>query len=307
MSFSDLMSSAKGPGVVGTLLALLVVGGFGLLFLLAFSDDGMGGMSIDAYLKKQTEDLNASQARLQMYQSRVAGLPKLVANAKKLDEATANNKSDQAKIVQLQEQVAVSQEALTAEEKVFEDYKNDYRRYIRRKVRGTRMDKLETTDGKVYQDVEIKSVSPIGVQIRHAGGLVGVDYEVLPTDMQDLLQFDEAQKKDALMEIERAHATLSDAANQARQNKEAEQELKRKEQKQQQIAEAIRNSRIGRSKLIQLDGEIQRLEKTLRVELARRKGLSRVGIIKKEIKEKEQMQRKIRAKLDEYDRLINDR
>jgi hypothetical protein len=40
MSFSDLMQSGRGPGVIGMLLALVVLVGFGLLFMFAF-DEGL--------------------------------------------------------------------------------------------------------------------------------------------------------------------------------------------------------------------------------------------------------------------------
>jgi hypothetical protein len=33
MSFTDLMSSSRGPGLIGTLMALLVLVGFGTLYL----------------------------------------------------------------------------------------------------------------------------------------------------------------------------------------------------------------------------------------------------------------------------------
>lgn len=35
MSFSDMMSSGRGPGVIGMILALIVLLGFGVLFMFA--------------------------------------------------------------------------------------------------------------------------------------------------------------------------------------------------------------------------------------------------------------------------------
>ena len=42
MGFSDLLSSSRGPGVIGVLVALLVLGGFGTLFVV-FDDNMQGG------------------------------------------------------------------------------------------------------------------------------------------------------------------------------------------------------------------------------------------------------------------------
>lgn len=51
MGFTDMMSSGRGAGVIGSIMAVVVLGGFVLLFVLVF-DEGLqgGGETIESVI-----------------------------------------------------------------------------------------------------------------------------------------------------------------------------------------------------------------------------------------------------------------
>jgi hypothetical protein len=60
MSFSDMMSSGRGPGVIGMLMALVVLVGFGVLFMFATDEGFQGGdQSIESIIKHQAGDIES--------------------------------------------------------------------------------------------------------------------------------------------------------------------------------------------------------------------------------------------------------
>lgn len=64
---------------------------------------------------------------------------------------------------------------------------------------GTKMDGLQTLDGKSYTNVEIREASAIGISIRHDSGVARVSYDNLPQAMQERYHFDPKEKEDALV------------------------------------------------------------------------------------------------------------
>lgn len=73
MSFSDMILSSRGPGLIGTLLALLVIAGFGTLYVLVFDDSLQGQPSALAAevaekrgrILKLSQSLASARARLE--------------------------------------------------------------------------------------------------------------------------------------------------------------------------------------------------------------------------------------------------
>lgn len=199
MSFSDMMQSSRGPGVIGTLLALVVVLGFGLLFLFAF-DEGFqgGGKSIESVIKAQASEIDnmkdeiaAGTATLEREPARIAatdGLKRVRLAMKGLEEKEGVLKS---KIE------ALKAELLTRSEQ-WEAYKNEYRVFIRGKAKGQVLETLETRNGEIFKSVSIREVTAIGVQIRHDNGFKRIAFEELKDDLQDFYQFDPAQKESAV-------------------------------------------------------------------------------------------------------------
>ena len=82
MSFSDLMSSGRGPGVIGMVMALFVLLGFGLLFTLAFDEGFQGeGITIEAEIANQAKAINGYMSQSEAGNLQLAGTSVRLATA----------------------------------------------------------------------------------------------------------------------------------------------------------------------------------------------------------------------------------
>ncbi|RYD21684.1 MAG: hypothetical protein EOP88_10500 [Verrucomicrobiaceae bacterium] len=203
MSFSDMMSTGRGPGVIGMVMALVVVLGFGLLFMFAF-DEGMQGddRSIEAVIRDQDKEIKEYEARMDSGRKSLDLAPGRITGAKDLTRLKAESVSLQEKITGLIQSVEAGKTAFAETRESFEGYKEQYRAFVRGKAKGTTMEQLETTGGVIYKAVNIRDVTAVGIQIIHEGGQKRVPFEELPAEMKDYYQFD-ADKKQAALDQER--------------------------------------------------------------------------------------------------------
>lgn len=221
MSFSDMMESGRGPGVIGMLLALVVLSGFVLLYFFVF-DEGMQGApkTIESVIRLQAMEIDNLKEQHKYHEGSLNVLPKLEATKKELSALVRENRIREGQIKGLNESLASATNELEETGKRFENYKNDYRSFVRDKAKGREIPRLETSQGN-YENVTIREVTAIGAQIRYDGGLKRIPYEELPADMQDYYQFDAKQKSDAIAdeitqrnqhesEVAKAGATVSE-------------------------------------------------------------------------------------------------
>jgi chromosome segregation ATPase len=139
-------------------------------------------------------------------------------------------------------------------------YKDEYREFVRTKATGEVLELLEARDGTIYKDVNIREVTAIGMQIRHANGFKRLEFEELSDELQDYYQYDPAQK-DAALAAEQKARKRHDAAAGAAVSKQAE---KMAEQKAEELAEkkaGIRREIIRKEAAIKdAEGDIRDLE-----------------------------------------------
>lgn len=263
MSFSDLMSSARGPGVIGMLLALVVLIGFGVLFVFAFDEGAQGGQSIESFIAQQAKEIDSIKTGIERGEKELAKLPARQAAEKALTATKREIQFQAAKIDSLKKGVISANEDITEKNQQFDNYKNEYRTHIRGKAKGETLEKLTTLDGTVYESVKIREITPIGIQIAHSGGQKRIAYESLPREMQDLYQFDPKQKTEALAAENADHArhesdvsAAEAAANeQAMAQKQKDAELAREKAKQNLV-------RV-KARIEVLKDEIKRLEEAI--------------------------------------------
>ncbi len=211
MSFSEMMSSARGPGVIGMILGLMVLLGFGCLFMLAFDEGFQGGKSIGSVIARQREEIANYQEGITNGQQALDKSPALLKNSDELDRLQRGSKLRQDNITQLITRIANAKTDIANRLKVYENYKDDYRAYARGKAKGESIDKLETVTGAVYKNVTIREVTAVGIQIRHDDGQKRIPFEELPQAMKDRFQFDPSQKVKALAD-EAAARSVHEAA-----------------------------------------------------------------------------------------------
>ncbi|MBK1884485.1 hypothetical protein JIN85_18865 [Luteolibacter pohnpeiensis] len=273
---SKSSSSSSGVGILGLLLAAIVVIGFGGLFVMVFADDfpaltsqfGVGGKDGKSEIDQLNEQLASNKDKL-------ARSAEITASADALIEQNRANAERRDSIQQLQDQVSELKSVLASKDEEFEKYKNSYRSYIRGAAVGEKMPVLVTVSGETFKNVEIREVNSVGMQIRHATGIKRIPYEDLPDKLRDRFQFDEEQKQELLKkerELQLRHEAAVAAAKEAREQAQSQQAeaapnagqiLSPDDQKQ-----ALEVSRLRRQ-AEQLSREIKEIDTKIRDELGK--------------------------------------
>lgn len=182
-------------------MAMFVLLGFGVLFLFAFDEGSQGGgQSIESVIAHQAMDIKAFEASLEYNATMLGQTPERVVNAKELGRLKRESQMSAVNVVTLAQRIEATKKEICNENEALEDYKDEYRAYVRGKARGETMDKLVTLTGAVYTNVSIREVTAIGIQIRHGDGQKRIPFEELPEAMNDHFQFDPKQKVQALAE-----------------------------------------------------------------------------------------------------------
>ncbi len=283
MNFSDMMQGSRGPGLIGMFLALMVMLGFGLLFIFA-SDEGLqgGGQTIQAVISQQKKEIESLRQNISSTERTLergdglAAIEKELAAVKKVNQGQISNMNS------LKMDISSGNEAITAIEKEFEDYKNQYRTFIRAKAKGRIVGHLVTRKGEVFENVVIKEVTSIGLQIRHDGGLGRIPYEVLPDAMLEEFQFDPGQKIAAVAKevaIQNEHESAVSASKVVVGQKASEQKIADAQAEKEQ---KLHNIEVLQTRIDSLKSEIANLRSDLELEVrqanrARSSGHIRLG------------------------------
>jgi chromosome segregation ATPase len=266
MSFNDLMSSGKGPGVIGMLLGLLVLVGFGSLALFVFDDDAQGGPeSVQGVLKRQGKELQHLRSVLADRESEFAMKPVRIAAAKQLEDLQRSMQAGADRIQLLEQSIPGLIESVESElPKQRTQYLDEYRQDVRTRAIGVKLDELETRPGRVYRQVEIRNITANALTIRHSDGSNPIPCADLPADLYDYFQFDEQEIADA--NAKEADASRKRAEAQAQQDKQDQLQMARMrlEECRNRIPELrtlekSMQSRISglRRKMNELDGALQ--------------------------------------------------
>jgi hypothetical protein len=297
MAFTDMMTSARGPGVIGMLIALLVLLGFGTLFIFAFDEGAQGGdLSIEAMISRQAREIDSLKFRIEQGEKQLAGAEALHKAASQLAEFKRENKFRGIELNTLQDRAAAADETLNASIAEFESYKDKYRAFVRNKAKGEKLETLATTSGKTYRNVEIRQVTPVGMQIRHDDGQLRIPYEELPADMQDYYQFDPKQKTEAIaqeIETRKKHEAAVATAQASTAEAKEQQRAEEAEQSQRDAAAAI--NRID-ARLASLRSEVNQLQGNLAAE-SRKSGVRNSAQIQAQISAKKREMNELRSKL----------
>lgn len=184
---TDLLTSSKGPGVIGTLLALVVLVGFGSLMFFVNNDPGDGGLG--GQIKDKQAGIRTAESKIKHWEAATTEYAERRKQKDQLDTLQRSLKRKQTEVTNAETQLEEAKVKLAEVGESFEEYKEKYRIAERAKAIGETMDKLNTKDGDVYEQVKILEVTAIGVKIMHKAGNTRVEYHRLPDEMQDRFQF----------------------------------------------------------------------------------------------------------------------
>ena len=265
------MSSGRGPGMIGMVLALIVLVGFGALFVLVFDESFQGGgPSLQSILKEQKADMESLNRRITYDKDRLARSTDIRSAAAEFAEKSRENEEQKATIAELQQTSDTLKSEIGAKEDAFEAYKDEYREYVRNAAVGEKMAALISTSGRIYKDVEIREVNSVGMQIRHQNGLKRIPYEELPEIMRDRFQFDEEQKQELIRaerEMQRKHEMAVAAARQAKKDQAENAEVE--EEEEMDTMEANKRVIVLRRRAETLSSEIKELRRDIKNDMGK--------------------------------------
>ncbi|MBK1884484.1 hypothetical protein JIN85_18860 [Luteolibacter pohnpeiensis] len=127
-------------------------------------------------VKRQAEDAEA-----EIYQSMLSSVD---GNAEKL-ALLESSKSD-------------LEAGLNGLESEFEVYRKSYREQEFQTAVGEHYRHLTTSDGKVYDDVTIRKVTPVGLEVRHKSGIARIHASALPAKWQERFQWNDEERRGQL-------------------------------------------------------------------------------------------------------------
>lgn len=302
MTFSDLMSSSRGPGVIGTLMALLVLVGFGALFIFAFDEELQGGgQTIESLLRNQAKEISSLNSAIARREAEAHALSNRKKIAIELREATSENRLREGTIDGLQDWLGKLKLEIADQEKQFADYKDEYRAYARKRAKGETIAALKTRDGMTYHDVRIKQVTAIGMDVSHRDGNKRISFENLPDEIRDRFQHDPAQMEMAKLEEAKQRAEHDAAA--AKANMLADAKLAEMRQRDLAEQQAKRQAAIQakEARILTLSNEIKMLEADIRSAQAQANAARSAG--RMFIDRSSSLRGKIRQKFNEQARL----
>lgn len=195
------------------ILAVIVLVGFGVLFMFAFDEGFQGGeVTIESEIRSQAKELESLHSRITSGEEELAVVPARVRDADDLSRTKRTAATLEEKAKGLESEIESGKSGITAKQQEWETYKDEYRTFVREKAKGEKLATLETRKGEVFKDVNIREVTAIGMQIRYEGGQKRISFEEMTDKMQDYYQYDPAQKDAAVAEEQESVAKHEMAA-----------------------------------------------------------------------------------------------
>jgi hypothetical protein len=180
-------------------MALIVLLGFGLLFMFATDEGFQGGdQSIESVIAHQAKDIEASRSLIENGSKLLGSAPARISKVKELERLKRGNLALKDNVVTLGKKIESGKVEVISSNDGFDAYKDQYRAHVRGKAKGEVMETLQTRSGTIYKNVNIREVTAVGIQIRHEDGQKRIPFEELPEAMTDYYQFDPQQKAAAV-------------------------------------------------------------------------------------------------------------
>lgn len=203
MGFTDLVSSGRGPGLIGILIALFVLVAFGSLYTLVFDPNNMENhKTIEAVVRDQGMELEGKKTQVESYKKEVQLIAQRKVQETEIRDLTSKVAAAKTRIEEAAAEQASAQAAVAAAKKEWEDYKADYRSTTWAKAKGRELGTLKVASGTTFENTIIRKIDHAGMDIMCSSGPKNIKFEDLPADLQDEFQFD-VVKRDEFEDIRR--------------------------------------------------------------------------------------------------------
>jgi len=237
---NDVLTSGKGPGVIGMLLAVVVLAGFSGLGLMVLNSDSYEEVPLSERVTTQLVQLDDLEAdigerreeleKYRTFQNELSKKPLFESRLARVDERVAALKAESEALIGDIETVGTD----------WETYKANYRKNERARIRGVNYD-LSATHGEKFKKVKITGANPIEIRAMLSSGPRGIPYQELPEDLQDLLQFDEEEANAYLVAIGKMEAKKTENLKKFDKLREEADAIQDAEQKASKIARLRRS------------------------------------------------------------------
>ena len=197
MGFTDLVSSGRGPGIIGTLIAVFVLVAFGALYTLVFDPNNLENhKKIEAVVRDLGLEIDGKKTQIESYKKEVKLVAQRKEEERELSELTIKVEATAKRIEEAKAEHAGAAEAIKAVEKEWEDYKEQYRSATWAKAKGRELGTLKLSDGTVFENTTIRKIDHAGMDVMCSSGPKNIKFELLPMDLQDEFQFDTVKRDD---------------------------------------------------------------------------------------------------------------
>jgi chromosome segregation ATPase len=208
--FEDMLSSSRGAGFIGTLLALVVLVGFGSLYMFVFDESLQGGKkSIETVIKEQTSEIKNLELSLVSHQKTLEKSAGRAGISKEFEQAQRLSGLRDKRVVEINKIRDEVNQAMVQIVKDWETYKEQYRIAERKRAEGESIGNILTKKGKSYKNVVIKVVEPVRISFRHSEGNSTVLFDDAPDFLIDRFQMTKEAAAVAV-KAENANAGLAD-------------------------------------------------------------------------------------------------
>lgn len=307
MGFSDLLTSSRGPGVIGTLLALFVLVGFGTLYMFVFDEGLQGGQkTIQAVIRDQGTLIETHKIQIENYKDRIEDAKRFKEVAKEADDLKLRAENGAKRLAELTAAKAEAEAALASADEAWAKYRDEYRASEWAAAVGEKLDELKTVGGEMFAKVSIRKVTHKGVDIAHENGMKLIPCEDLPAELQDRFQFDkeltaaDAKKSDDDFNIHSDNVAVATLAQKATSKIARIQEL------QDQIEKWQAEIQDAKSNEVRNQSAIDRMRMTIAAEESKKGGISRAPQMKEQLRAMERKAKEIRDSVPANERKIRD-
>jgi hypothetical protein len=228
MGFSDLLTSSRGPGLIGTLLALLVLVGFGTLYIFVFDEGLQGGkQSLESVLREQVVSIESNKEEILRCKKRLSEGEEFKEQEQEMNRLKVRIDLAKARTTEATQAREGMIAAIDAAKVKWEEYKDAYRASEWASAEGEELGDLKTISGRSFTKVKITKVSHIGVEITDETGKRRIDSSDLPKELQDRFQFDQDRKTAETKHEDNTFQDLSDNVEIATLAKKGQEKVER--------------------------------------------------------------------------------
>ena len=303
MGSSDIFSSSHGPGVIGTFMALVVLLGFGGLYMLVGDSYLSSGPPIETQIEELDKDIAILKSSIAAHSEEVESFAELKDAAFKLQRLAIKNKELENQIAELETNRESATTKLDAGMAEFEDYKTRYRESARLSLVDKVYEELQSQDGTTFRNVKVTSVDPVRISFQHKNGLGKIDLANLPEEMRDYLQFSSEEAQSKIVDEQTLDSNLAVDVAIAKQ----EDKVIRLEQRKAELTEQISTQKSLMKRNQRAIPMLETAIRTKRIDIANersKRGVSKVPQMREELSQMEAKLRKIQKSIPEASRKI---